>query len=91
MTFADLRREYETVGIGESLYGMLTRIAKSVSRRYAPHSYNDNRPWSGEAVADLVQEIVADQLLGEGQLDYIFDNAFFDKYLGRPGTIPSRP
>lgn len=75
MSFTELRNEYLSVGIGDHLYGLVRELCASISRRYPIHVYNGGLVWSEETIDDLVQEVVLNHLLREGQLDYIFDYA----------------
>jgi len=75
MTLAELRVEYQSVRIGPRIWALVLEMTGAVARRYPPRVYNDGEPWSDESVQDLAQQVVADRLLGEAQLEYVFDQA----------------
>ncbi len=75
MNFTELRNEYLHVGIGDGIYGLVRELSSSLCRQYPIHVYNGGLAWSDETVDDLVQEVVLNHLLGEAQLDFIFDEA----------------
>jgi hypothetical protein len=75
VNFTELRNEYLAVGIGEGIYDLVRELASSLCRRYPIYVYNGGLAWSDKTVDDLVQEVVLNHLLGEAQLDFIFDNA----------------
>ena len=75
MTLRDLRAEYDSVKIGPRIWDLVLELTRAVSRRYPTTVYNNGAPWSDENVADLAQEVVLERLLGEAQLQYLFDQA----------------
>lgn len=75
MTLPDLRAEYQSVRIGPRIWALILQMAGAVARRYPPRVYNHGEPWSEESVQDLAQQVVLDRLLGEAQLEYLFDQA----------------
>ena len=75
MTLPDLRSEYDSVKIGPRIWGVVLELARAVSHRYPTSVYNNGEPWSDESVADLAQEVVLERLLGEAQLQFLFDQA----------------
>ncbi len=75
MTLRDLRDEYDLDRIGPRIWDLVLELTRAVSRRYPTDVYNNGEPWSEEAVADLAQEVVLERLLGEAQLQYLFDQA----------------
>jgi hypothetical protein len=72
VTFADLRREFESQVIGELIYGIVLELSGAICRKYPEQIYNGGLAWDEHSVSDLAQEVVLDRLLGQGQLDYIF-------------------
>ena len=75
MTLRDLRLEYERETIGPAILEEVRRVCAAQARRYPPAVYARSHSWSGDAVDELVQDVVVERLLGEQQLDYIFDAA----------------
>ena len=75
MTLQELRAEYEAVGIGPIIWGLVRELAGAIARRYPPGVYNDGALWSEDRLDDLAQQVVLDRLLAEGQLEYLFDQA----------------
>ena len=75
MTFEDLRREYANDRIGEGIYMIVHDLAFKIGRRYPESIYNGGMSWDNQSFDDLCQEVVTDQLLGQNQIDYIFDQA----------------
>ena len=75
MSLSDLRAEYDSVKIGPRIWDLVLELTSAVSRRYPTTVYNNGEPWSDESVADLAQEVVLERLLGEAQLQYLFDQA----------------
>ena len=61
--------------IGPRIWDLVLELTRAVSRRYPTIVYNNGEPWSDENVADLAQEVVLERLLGEAQLQYLFDQA----------------
>ena len=75
MTLRELRAEYDSVKIGPRIWDLVLELTRVVSRRYPTDVYNNGEPWSDENVADLAQEVVLERLLGEAQLQYLFDRS----------------
>ncbi len=75
MTLRQLRAEYQSVGIGPGIWGLVLEITGMIARRYPPNVYNYGESWSDDNLQDLAQQVVLDRLLSEGQLDYLFDQA----------------
>ena len=73
MSFADLRSEYEREVIGFAILAEVRRACSSRARRYPPAVYARSATWNDDAVDDLVQDVITHRLLGERQLDYLFD------------------
>jgi len=72
MTFGELRQEYEQVVIGDLIFGIVLELTGLICRKYPELVYNHGLPWDEHSMSDLAQEVVLNQLLNEGQLDYIF-------------------
>lgn len=75
MTLRDLRLEYERETIGPAILEEVRRVCAAQARRYPPAVYARSHSWSGDAVDELVQDVMVERLLGEQQLAYIFDAA----------------
>lgn len=75
MTFDDLRREYDDVGVGDLIFGLVLELSGAICRRYPESIYNAGLSWGDETISDVAQEVVLNHLLDEGQLDYIFTEA----------------
>lgn len=75
MTLHELRAEYHSARIGPRIWSLVLEMAGAVARRYPPRVYNHGEPWTDESVQDLAQQVVLDRLLGEAQLEYLFDHA----------------
>lgn len=73
MRFSDLRHEYEREVIGFSILAEVRRACASRARRYPPAVYARSATWNEDAIDDLVQDVITHRLLGERQLDYLFD------------------
>lgn len=75
MKLSQLRREYEREVIGVSLLEEIRRACQSRARKYPPHIYGKSSSWDEDTIEDLVQDVVVKRLLGEHQIDYLFDVA----------------
>lgn len=75
MTFDDLRTEYERLGIGERIYGIILGLAGAICRKYPEAVYNEGLAWDEHSVSDLAQDVAVNRLINEGQLDYIFSES----------------
>jgi hypothetical protein len=73
-TLERLRRERDAIGIGPEIHAHVSSLVGRISRSYDPRIYASVGTWS-DGLDDLVQEVVTDRLLGEGQLDYALDVA----------------
>ena len=74
-SFGDLRREHEAVTIGPLLWALTVELAGIVGRRYRPAAYNRGAAWDDASVEELAQETAVELLVGERQIDYIFNVA----------------
>jgi len=61
--------------LGRLWLAEVTRAARSVVRDYPPRLYAQAPSWDAAALDDLVQDVVVDRLLREGQLAYIVTTA----------------
>lgn len=75
MTFEELKAEYEKSIVGEKIYALLTELSGVVAKKFPRLKFNNGSPWNAESIAELCQEVAAEQLLGENQIHYIFREA----------------
>lgn len=75
MNFSQLQAEYSKQLIGEGIYEIVRELAGKIVRKYPESVYNDGLSWDSQSVDDVCQEVVLNQLLGQKQIHYIFDNA----------------
>lgn len=75
MGFPELRCEYEREVIGPAVFAEIRKACTSRARRYPPAVYARSYSWDDQAIDDLVQDVITDRLLGQHQLDYLFDVA----------------
>lgn len=75
MSLSELRREYEQEVIGAAVFAEIHKACASRARRYPPPVYARSQSWDAQAIDDLIQDVIADRLLGQHQLDYLFDVA----------------
>lgn len=87
MTFEDLRREYADDRIGEGIYKIVRDLASRIGRRYPESIYNSGMAWDNQSFDDLCQEVITNQLLGQKQIDYIFEQATSTESVGRLLTM----
>ena len=70
MTWDEIRAEYRKMKIGPLILEEVRRAVKSFVRHYDPVVYGQCEDWS-DAIDDVVQQVVAGPLLGDGQLKYV--------------------
>lgn len=75
MNLTDLRHEYQNETIGPSILALVRRACASRACRYPPNVYARSALWNDDVIEDLVQDVITDRLLGERQIDYLFDVA----------------
>jgi hypothetical protein len=75
MTFSQLHAEYANELIGESIYAIVRELSGKIARKYPESIYNDGLSWDIQSIDDICQEVVLNQLIGQKQIHYIFDNA----------------
>jgi predicted XRE-type DNA-binding protein len=75
MSFSKLQAEYSDRLIGEGIYEIVRELSGMIARKYPESIYNDGLSWDGQSIDDICQEVVLNQLLGQKQIHYIFDNA----------------
>lgn len=72
--FAVLVEESDVQRIGHRWLAEIRRACVEVSRRFDPVIYAVSEPsWSEGEIDDLVQDVTTEQLLRQGQLDYILE------------------
>lgn len=81
-----LREEYSRERFGKHWLSAVRRVCKTVSRRYPPAVYASTGSWD-DGLEDLVQDVVTNSLLRDGQLEYLMDvavnGADFERLLAR--------
>lgn len=70
VSWHDIQREFAAEVIGPLILSEAHRAVSSASRRYDPIVYARAADWA-DAIDDTVQQLVADLLLGDGQIDYM--------------------
>lgn len=70
MTLGELRQEYASVRIGPVILQEVRRVVAGLIRQYDPQVYAGAADWV-DVEDDIVQSVVVDLLLAEGQLDYL--------------------
>jgi hypothetical protein len=75
MSLEALSREFYSQVIGPGILREVRRACSSQARRYPPQVYARESAWSEEALEDLAQDVITQRLLGERQLEYLFDVA----------------
>ena len=75
MIFDQLKLEYLEVTIGAGIYEIVRELCGMIARKYPESIYNDGLSWDSQSIDDICQEVVMNQLLGQKQIHYIFDNA----------------
>jgi hypothetical protein len=75
MTWGEILAEFRAAGIGPVILGVIRQLCAQTARRYPPAIYANSASWDDAAVADLVQDVIVERLLGEHQLDYIVATA----------------
>lgn len=73
-TLDQLREEYRAERIGTAILDEVRRAVRGVVRRYDPSTYGGSASWD-DAEEDVIQGVVVDLLLAEGQLDYMMATA----------------
>ena len=68
-----LRKEFEREVIGPAILQEVYRACHARARKYPPSIYGGSHAWDEDAINDLAQDVIVDRLLGENQLDYLFD------------------
>lgn len=66
--------EYSEGGIGPRMVAEVTRTARLLAPRYVATVYSEIGNWR-HGLDDLVQDVVADALLRDGQAEYIVDQS----------------
>lgn len=72
MSLEDLQREHSYERIGPLWLQHVTRRARTVTLTYDPVVYAHGVSWNS-GLDDLVQDVVADRLIGEGQVEYLME------------------
>ena len=75
MSFTELRKEYDKQLIGAGIYEIVRELCGMIAHKYSETIYNGGLSWDSQSIDDICQEVVLNQLLGQKQIHYIFDNA----------------
>ncbi len=70
IAFEDVRAEYESVEIGPLILAEVRRGVDAVVWKYDPDVYGSGTSWA-DGVDDLVQDVMVNELINEGQLEYM--------------------
>lgn len=75
--FSLLKQEYEAEVYGRRLHALLIELCGNVSRSFKIDVYNENQNWDADAIANLANDVIEQQLLhpSRQQLVYIFKTA----------------
>lgn len=71
----DLLHEHRTEVFGALWLDLLHRAVRSATPHYPPSVYSETGEWNDHARENLVQVVALDQLLAQGQLEYIIATA----------------
>src|SRR5438128_2873924 len=76
MTLPEFREEYESVRIGPKILAYVQEVVSGIVRggRYDPQIYAGSANW-GDAEDDVLQGVVTEILIQEGQLDFLMATA----------------
>lgn len=72
MNLDDLRAEFERETIGHEWLAAVRSVCRTVVRRYPPEIYASSPKWA-DSLDDLVQDVVTNALLRDGQAQYLMD------------------
>jgi hypothetical protein len=72
MTIDELRDEYERDTVGQAITAFVADCVRRAVQTYDPAVYADSGSWDDSAREDVVQDVLADQFLRDGQVHYIF-------------------
>lgn len=75
MSLRELRHEYDREVIGSAILVEIGRACSIRARKYPPTVYGRSHTWSEDEIDDLVQDVILERLLGERQIDYLFNVA----------------
>lgn len=70
--FSDLLNEYQSIGIGNLIYSLVSNIVSEVTRYYPPSAYSPNGVWDEDAVSGICNDFIFNKLLKKGWLDSYF-------------------
>jgi len=75
MEITGLRDEYDRVGVGPVLQGLLARIVLSTVQMYPPAEYSPDGTWDHAACEDVLNDWVLERLLQRGDLAVMLGSA----------------
>jgi hypothetical protein len=71
----ELRQEHDEVGVGPLIDAVVRDLVRVVASNYPPAVYAGTATWTAEAIEDLVQDVMVEWMLSQGQLAYILGTA----------------
>ncbi len=70
MSWEAISREYDSEVVGPEIVRAVRTLSGQVARHYPPGVYASSPSWDAAALEELVQDVV-EQLLRDGQIDYV--------------------
>ncbi len=70
MSWEAITREYDSEVVGPEIVRAVRTLSGQVARHYPPGVYASSPSWDAAALEELVQDVV-EQLLTDGQIDYV--------------------
>lgn len=70
MSWEAISREYDSEVVGPEIVRAVRTLSGQVARHYPPGVYASSPSWDAAAIEELVQDVV-EQLLTDGQIDYV--------------------
>lgn len=71
ITWEALCDEYQRTRCGALWRALVVQVCTRIVGKYAPHIYNDRLAWDQSSIDDIVQDVIINRLLVDGQVDYI--------------------
>lgn len=68
--FSDYLTEYQSIGVGPLIYGLVYHVIDNVTRHYPPNVYSMTQVWDEDAVSGICHDFIIEKLLKKGWLDY---------------------
>jgi hypothetical protein len=83
MSFEDIRSEYEASLIGDEIYALVKKLVTQALRSRDPRVYGQGSHDYRDAIDDVCQAFILEDLIAQRQLDYVFLTAVDIKGLER--------